>query len=106
MAYVVPSSISVYNLRKEIIKGNVPGISKQSEVFRDPIGHGMQPVMNVVTYTWYAAMYRESPVGLQALVDPADPMSAKREELLQKIAWNAVLSEPMSGVSGHWVSLD
>ena len=106
MASVVPSSIAVYNLRKQIIKGNVAGINRQSEVFRDPIGHGAQPVMNVVTYTWFAAMYRQSPVGLQALVDRSDPSSAERELLLQKIAWNAVVGEPMSGVSGSTVPLD
>jgi len=105
MTSVVPSVVSVYNLRKEIIKGNVPGVETQSEVFRDPIGHGGQPVMNVVAYTWYAAMYRESPVGLTALIDETDESSAARELLLQKIAWNAVVSEPMSGVTGEPVSL-
>jgi hypothetical protein len=33
-------------------------------------------------------MYRQSPVGLTALVDAADPTSAARETLLQQIAWN------------------
>ena len=45
-------------------------------------------------------MYRESPVGLKALVDANDPTSAAREKLLQQIAWNAVVGEPMSGVNG------
>ena len=53
-----------------------------------------------VTYVWYAAMYRESPVGLQALVDRNDPNSAARERILQQIAWNAVVGEPKSGVKG------
>ena len=106
MAWIVPAALSVYTLRMEIILGNVPGVRKQSEVFLDPIGHGGQPVINLVTYTWFATMYRESPVGLQALVDPADPTSAARELLLQKIAWNAVVSEPMSGVTGATVGLD
>ena len=96
----------MYTLRKQIIEGNVAGITKQSEVFRDPIGHGRQPVMNVVTYAWFAAMYRQSPVGLQALIDPSDPTSAEREILLQKIAWNAVVAEPMSGVSGSLIPLN
>ena len=106
MASVVPSNVAVYTLRKQIIKGNVAGITKQSEVFRDPIGHGRQPVMNVVTYAWFAAMYRQSPLGLQALINPSDPTSAEREILLQKIAWNAVVAEPMSGVSGSLVPLN
>ena len=101
IAYVVPSATAVYNLRKEIIAGRVPGVAKQSEIFRDGIGHPQQPLANVVTYVWYAAMYRESPVGLQALVDKADPTSAAREKLLQQIAWNAVVGEPKSGVQGQ-----
>jgi hypothetical protein len=105
MAYIVPSSISAYTLRKEILKGTIPGIAKQSEIFRDGMGHPMTPLANVVTYTWYAAMYRESPIGLTALIDKNDPNSAKRELMLQQIAWNAVISEPMSGVKGTAVAI-
>jgi hypothetical protein len=105
IAYVVPSATAVYNLRKEIIAGRVPGVAKQSEIFRDGIGHPQQPLANVVTYVWFAAMYRESPVGLQALVKKDDPTSAAREKLLQQIAWNAVVAEPMSGVKGAPVRL-
>jgi hypothetical protein len=106
IAYVVPSATAVYTLRKEIIAGHVPGIAKQSELFRDGIGHPQPPLAHIVTYVWYAAMYRESPVGLQALVDKADPTSAARERLLQEIAWNAVVAEPMSGVRGAPAKLD
>ncbi|MEX1033440.1 MAG: hypothetical protein WDZ30_08770 [Cellvibrionaceae bacterium] len=105
MTYVVPSSVAVYNLRKEIIKGNVPGIEVQSDIFRDGLGHVTQPGVNLVTYAWYATMYRESPIGLTALIDPEDPTSAARERLLQKLAWNAVVAEPMSGVKGEPVDL-
>jgi hypothetical protein len=105
MAYVVPSSVSAYTLRKEIVKGNVPGITKQSEIFRDGMGHPLAPLANVVTYTWYAAMYRDSPIGLTALIDKNDPSSAPRELILQQIAWNAVIGEPMSGVQGKPVAL-
>ncbi|MDZ4759669.1 MAG: hypothetical protein SGJ21_01175 [Alphaproteobacteria bacterium] len=105
IAYVVPSATSVYTLRKEIIQGAVPGVAKQSGIFRDAMGHPSQPLANVVTYTWYAAMYRESPVGLKALIDASDPTSAARERLLQQIAWNAVVAEPMSGVTGKPVQV-
>lgn len=105
MAYVVPSSVTAYTLRKEIIKGNVPGIQSQSEIFRDGMGHPTTPLINAVTYTWYAVMYRESPIGLKALIDPKDPTSAARELLLQQIAWNAAISEPMSGVKGKPVKV-
>jgi len=100
ITYVVPSSIAVDNLRKEVLAGHVPGVAKQSELFRDPIGHPTTATANLVTYVWFTAMYRESPVGLQALVDKNDPNSATREKLLQQIAWNAVVGEPKSGVKG------
>jgi hypothetical protein len=106
MAYVVPSAIAVYELRKQIVRGKVPGIAQQSEIFSDDIGHPRVPLAHLVSYVWYAAMYRESPIGLQALVDVSDPTSAPREALLQKLAWNAVVSEPMSGVRGERLPLD
>lgn len=105
ITHVVPSSIAVYNLRKQVLAGNVPGVKVQSELFLDPIGHPTTPTANLVTYVWYAAMYRESPVGLTALIDAADPTSAGREELLQRIAWNAVVGEPKSGVAGEPVAV-
>ncbi len=98
MAFVVPSSVAIYELRKATIAGDVPGIGQQSDIFRDGMGHVATPGVNLVTYVWYTTMYRESPVGLQSLIDDADPTSAEREHLLQQIAWNAVLAEPMSGV--------
>lgn len=106
ITYVVPAADAVNNLRKQIISGNVPGITKQSEAFADPIGHGAESVVKLVTYTWYAAMYRETPVGLKSLINPDDPHSADRQLLLQKLAWNAVVNEPKSGVTGTPVNLN
>lgn len=98
ITYVVPSADAVYELRKQVLAGNVPGYEKQSELFRDPIGHPTQPIVNLVSYIWYAMVYRESPIGMTAFVDASDPTSAAREKLLQEIAWNAVVNEPKSGV--------
>jgi len=106
MAYVVPSSAAIYKLRKAIIDGQVPGLDQQSDIFRDGMGHVDTAGVNLVTYVWFAVMYRESPIGLQALVDPEDQTSAARERVMQQIAWNAVLAEPMSGVSGVAVTQD
>jgi len=103
MAYVVPAATAVYTLRKEILAGRVPGVARQSDIFRDGIGHPKPPLANLVTYVWYAMIYRESPVDLQALVDKTDATAPAREKLLQQIAWNAVVAEPMSGVKGKTV---
>jgi hypothetical protein len=106
MTYVVPSAVAVYNLRKEILKGTVPGVKVQADIFRDGMGHPKTPLANLVTYAWFAAMYRESPLGLKSLIDVNDPTSAPRERMLQQIAWNAVIAEPMSGVKGKPVKVD
>ena len=106
MTYVVPSAVAVYTLRKEILKGVVPGVKLQSDIFRDGMGHPKTPLANLVTYVWFASMYRESPVGLKSLIDANDPTSAPREHMLQQIAWNAVVAEPMSGVKGKPVKVD
>jgi hypothetical protein len=105
MAFVVPSADAVYTLRAHIIQGQVPGIKAQHEIFADAMGHPRTPIVNLVTYVWFAATYRQSPVGLTALVDHADATSAARERLLQQIAWNAVVGEPMSGVIGTPVAI-
>ncbi|HVY87453.1 MAG TPA: hypothetical protein VG942_01200 [Hyphomonadaceae bacterium] len=106
ITYVVPSGDAVYELRKLVIEGKVPGIAKQSDMHRDPIGHPTTPTAHLVGYVWFTAMYRKSPVGLQALVDKNDPTSAKRERMLQEIAWNAVVAEPKSGVTGKPVKVE
>jgi hypothetical protein len=101
MTYIVPSSLAVYRLRQEVVRGNVPGIELQSELFRDAMGHPATPIVNLVSYVWFATMYRQNPEGMKALIDEEDSTSAARERLLQEIAWDAVLSEPMSGVMGE-----
>jgi hypothetical protein len=72
---------------------------------RDPIGHPTTPTSHLVAYVWFASMYRQSPVGLKSLVNPADPTSAQRELILQQIAWNSVVGEKMSGVTGRKVAV-
>lgn len=98
MAYVVPSSTAVYRLRQEVVRGHVPGIERQSKLFVDGMGHPATPIVNLVTYVWFTTMYRQPAMGLTALVDPTDPTSLARERLLQQLAWDVVLAEPMSGL--------
>jgi hypothetical protein len=98
MAFVVPSADAVYRLRQEVLLGRIPGIDKQSDLFRDGMGHPATPIVNLVTYVWFTTMYRQPASGLTALVDSSDPTSAERERLLQQIAWETVAAEPMSGL--------
>jgi hypothetical protein len=96
--HIVPVAPAVDRLRAEVLAGHVPGINKQSELFRDSQGHGNLPVKQLATYCWFAAIYRRTPVGLTALEQPGDAGSQTRQRLLQEIAWEAVTQEPSSGV--------
>jgi hypothetical protein len=98
-AWIVPVNEGVIRLREAVVGGQLPGITRQSELFRDALGHATQPTSDLVSYIWFAALYRQSPVGLKALVDAGDaPGDPVQHEFLQLLAWNTVLDEPRSGV--------
>jgi hypothetical protein len=105
LAFVVPAADAVYRLRQEVLRGNVPGIERQSELFLGGTSDPDTPIVNLVTYVWFVSMYRQPAAGLTALVALDDPTSVARERLLQEIAWETVSAEPMSGlmVQGLWL---
>ena len=99
VVFVVPVGEAVLKLRERVIKGEVPGYAKQSDLFTDPIGHGKAPIAWLTAYCHFAVIYGKSPVGLPV------PDSLKREKdaeklvkELQEAAWAAVVEEPFSGV--------
>jgi len=93
--FIVPAGDAVVQLRTLVAEGKAPGISKQSELFTDAIGHGKLPVVILVSYCNYACITGRSPVGLQ-VKEPA--ISAELHALLQRIAWDTVSGYAMSGV--------
>ena len=101
ITYVVPSSIAVYTLRKEVLAGHVPGVAKQSELFRDPIGHPTTATVeprHLCLVRGDVSREPGRPAGAGRQDRSATRPSARR--LLQQIAWNAVVGEPKSGVKG------
>lgn len=98
VAFVVPVGEAVLRLREMIIAAQVPSIIRQSELFVDEIGHGAEPVLQLAAYCQFASLYRRSPVGLLCFEETGDEASQRRNRLLQTIAWEAVLDEPLSGV--------
>jgi hypothetical protein len=99
MAYIVPVNDAVLRTREAVVEGALPGVKLQSELFRDVLGHATQPTMDVVSYAWFACLYRRSPVGLKALIPAGDPMGPAQHQKLQEIAWSAVLDESFSGIA-------
>ena len=97
--HAAPAGDAVLKLRELIVAGKVPGITKQSEIFTDAGGHGKMPIVALVTYVNFACLYRTSPVGLNDPQPELDKFSPELKPLLQRIAWDAVTTHPMSGVA-------
>lgn len=97
--FVVPAGQAVLALREKIIKGEAPGLAKQSELFTDPLGHTRGQIQALAAYCHFAVIYRRSPVGLAVpTVISKLPEAEKLNTLLQEIAWTAVTNHPLSGV--------
>jgi hypothetical protein len=97
--FIVPVGRAVLALRHKVAAGQAPGITKQSELFRDPWGHPQPPIEMLSVYCHYAVIYKRSPIGLPM---PKRLQGTYRNDalnrLLQELAWNAVQECPMSGV--------
>jgi hypothetical protein len=98
VACVVPVGDAVLKLRELIAEGKAPGLTKQTDLFTDHIGHGKLPIVVLATYCNFACIYRISPVGLNDAQPELDRISPELKPLLQRIAWEAVTAHPMSGV--------
>ena len=97
--FLVPVSDAVYSLREKIAEGQAPGLTKQTDLFRDDLGHPHPPLAVLVTYCHFAAIYGRSPVGLPVPASLKDlPQADSLNRLLQQLAWDAVTAHPLSGV--------
>lgn len=97
---IVPVSRAVFALRERVAQGSAPGIAKQSDLFRDDLGHPKPPLAALVSYCHFAAIHQRSPVGLPVPSDlKASPRAAELNTLLQQLAWEAVTHYPLSGVT-------
>lgn len=94
--FIVPAGDAIVTLRELVADGKTPGLTKQSELFTDALGHGKAPIVMLVSYCNYACITGRSPVGLQVKEAGLD---AELHELLQRLAWNTVTAYPMSGVT-------
>lgn len=99
--FVAPVGQAVLALRKKIADGAAPGLTKQTDLFTDAIGHARPPLAVLVAYCYYAQIYGRSPVGLPApagLKGTSNEETAKLNQVLQEIAWKTVTEHPLSGV--------
>jgi hypothetical protein len=101
--FLVPSAQALVALRTRIAHQEVPGLTKQGELFSDALSHPSAPLEALNTYLHYAVLYDRSPVGLPM---PGLLQRAKRaawdEKLsrsLQELAWETAANYPYSGVT-------
>ena len=97
---VVPVGQAVIELRRRVIAGQFPGVTKQSELFTDSLGHP-GPVMKALAgYCHFIVIFQKDPRGLPLPKFPVRaPATITDEEnkILQQIAWDAVTNHPLSG---------
>ena len=92
--FIVPVGDAVVKLRALIVDGKFPGVTTQSKLFRDPIGHAQGHVMPLAAYCNFAAIYRVSPEGLKLDERGVDDA---QHAILQKLAWETVSKYPHAG---------
>ena len=100
--FIIPTSQANTALRTMIIRKEIPGLDKQSDLFLDQIGHPKPPLVALNAYLHFATIYGRSPVGLPipAVLKRANnpKWDDNFNKALQQLAWNTVINYPLSGV--------
>jgi hypothetical protein len=94
--FIVPVGDAVVKLRGLVMESKYPGVTKQSELFTDPIGHGGPHIQALASYCNFAAIYHMSPRG-HNLAELTDEQNA----ILQKLAWETVFAYSHSGIDSN-----
>jgi enterochelin esterase-like enzyme len=99
--FLVPSAQASVALRIKIHNKEMPGVTTQAELFRDPISHPAAPLEALNVYLHFAAIYSQSPVGLpmSSLLKAGKKYDNKTNRVLQEIAWETITSYPYTGVT-------
>ena len=101
--FLVPSAQALVALRTRIAHHEMPGLTKQGELFKDAMSHPSAPLEALITYVHYAVLYDRSPVGLPmpGLLKRAqrEAWDEKLSRSLQELAWDTAGNYPYSGVT-------
>jgi hypothetical protein len=116
--FIIPVADAVMKMRRLVVAGQLPGVTKQSHLFCDkevePFArddHGASHIAVLTVYCAHAAIYRKSPEGMPVPAGTgywmncqADggkpPVTAEAHAVLQKLAWEVVSAYPYAGVPG------
>jgi hypothetical protein len=97
---IVPVGQAVLALRRKVIAGGVPGITKQSELFQDNLGHPGDAIRALAGYCHFIVIYHSDPRGLPLPLFPFSRNGKFTQEcnlILENLAWKAVTEHPLSG---------
>ena len=95
---VLPSCLAMGWIKNLIDQGKLPGAAKDSMyplLFSDSV-HPNGKGGYLVDLTWYAAFYRESPVG--KVLPAGTGLTAEQAKVMQELAWDVVKNYPDCGM--------
>jgi hypothetical protein len=98
-ARLMPGGPALLGLKKAIESGGFPGVARTdfgSFTFADAI-HLTPAAAYAITCAHYGCVFGEAPEG--KVTWATSGLTAEQAKILQRIAWEAVVSDPDSGVS-------
>jgi len=108
--FIMPTNDAMVLAAKHYLAGKLPGIEgvntsisgKKRSLWRDRLGHLGPGFERLEGYVFYATLYGRSPELIKEKVqfegDPSFP-SPQLDQVFRKIAWQAVINNPLSGVT-------
>lgn len=107
--FVMPTSNAMVLAVREYHAGNLPGVDgihkslgrKERSLWRDHLGHLGPGLEDLEGYVFYATMYGKSPELIEGDIRRRKPNSyptAEMDKVFRRIAWEAVVNHPLSGV--------
>lgn len=111
--FVLPTSLAVTKAAVLQVKGELPGVEslhklvtgKERSIWRDHRGHLGLGFDRLEGYVFYSTLYKKSPEliknGIHFSGSQQAYPSAELDQVFRKIAWQAVIENPLSGVVDH-----
>tara|TARA_R110002096_G_scaffold424968_1_gene633288 strand:+ start:668 stop:1894 length:1227 start_codon:yes stop_codon:yes gene_type:complete len=108
--FIMPTSNAMTIAAKHFIRGKLPGIEglhkviggKDRSLWKDQLGHLGPGFDRLEGYVFYATLYGKSPELIETKINfdgKSDFPSPALDKVFRKIAWQAVIDHPLSGVT-------
>ena len=108
--FILPTSDAMVLAAKHFIRGELPGIDglhrvigkQERSLWKDQLGHLGPGLERLEGYVFYATLYGQSPELIKDTIPfggNANFPNATLDQMFRKIAWQAVVEHPYSGVT-------